>query len=111
MVQVENEYGSYYACDKIYTTWLRNETQDYVKDKAVLFTTDGPLVLPGGHIPGVLATMDFAHSEMNSKTWGYLRKIHPSGPLVNAEYYPGWLTHWTEKMARVPTQKIEKALV
>lgn len=20
----------------------------------------------------------------------------PEGPLMNSEYYPGWLTHWTE---------------
>lgn len=26
MVQVENEYGSYYACDDQYRVWLRDET-------------------------------------------------------------------------------------
>lgn len=23
-----------------------------------------------------------------------LRKYEPTGPLVNAEFYPGWFTHW-----------------
>ena len=23
-----------------------------------------------------------------------LRKHQPNGPLVNAEYYPGWFTNW-----------------
>jgi len=26
MVQVENEYGSYYACDEMYKEWIRDET-------------------------------------------------------------------------------------
>lgn len=25
---------------------------------------------------------------------GSARKYQPNGPLVNAEYYPGWFTHW-----------------
>jgi len=23
-----------------------------------------------------------------------LRKFQPNGPLVNSEFYPGWLDHW-----------------
>ena len=41
-VQVENEFGFYTSCDKEYTAWLRDLFQRYIKDKAVLFTTDGP---------------------------------------------------------------------
>lgn len=59
MVQVENEYGSYSACDRQYSIWLKNETERYVGDKAVLFTNDGPAQLPCGKIDGVLATLDF----------------------------------------------------
>lgn len=29
MVQVENEYGSFYACDHKYMKWLRDETGMY----------------------------------------------------------------------------------
>lgn len=42
--------------------------------------------------------------------WNKLRKIQPNGPLVNSEYYPGWLTHWQEKFQRVPTKQIVDAL-
>lgn len=38
--------------------------------------------------------------------WKTLRKVQPKGPLVNSEYYPGWLTHWQEKFQRVPTKDI-----
>jgi beta-galactosidase len=38
------------------------------------------------------------------KNWRVLRKYQPKGPLVNAEYYPGWLSHWQENMSRVETE-------
>lgn len=59
MVQVENEYGSFYACDNNYKTFIRDETERYVKGKALLFTNDGPGQLRCGKIDGVFATLDF----------------------------------------------------
>lgn len=41
LVQVENEYGSYKSCDQEYTSFLRDTFKRIVKDKAVLYTTDG----------------------------------------------------------------------
>lgn len=32
------------------------------------------------------------------------------GPLVNSEFYPGWLSHWEEPFQRVDTKKITKML-
>lgn len=106
MVQVENEYGSFFACDQTYRNWLRDETQSHVKNNAVLFTNDGPTVLRCGKIQGVLATMDFGSTRDLKSIWAKLRRYEPKGPLVNAEYYPGWLTHWTEPMANVSTESI-----
>lgn len=111
MVQVENEYGSYFACDKKYRAWLRDETLGHVKDKAVLFTNDGPGVLYCGHIDGVVAAMDFGATNNLTNYWNKLRRIQPRGPLVNAEYYPGWLTHWGESMARVNTNSIKNTFM
>ena len=37
-VQVENEYGSYYACDSVYTGALRDLFKKYLGDETVLFT-------------------------------------------------------------------------
>lgn len=127
LVQVENEYGSFSACDRKYSVWLKNETDAYVGDKAVLFTNDGPVQLPCGKIPGVLATLDFGtgnssteHSDSSrdlsqflsgsnnetDRNWQTLRRHQPDGPLVNSEYYPGWLTHWQENMAQVQTKPV-----
>lgn len=60
MVQIENEYGAF-ACDNVYSKWLRDETEKYVGDKAVLFTNDitRDKDLKCGKIENVLATVDF----------------------------------------------------
>lgn len=105
MVQVENEYGSY-ACDTNYKNWIRDETERYVNGKALLFTNDGPDQVRCGKIDGVFATLDFGASNVAESYWNRLRKVQPNGPLVNSEYYPGWLTHWQEQMQRVDTNKI-----
>jgi beta-galactosidase len=38
-VQIENEYGSYYACDSNYTGALRDIFREYLGDDIVYFTT------------------------------------------------------------------------
>jgi beta-galactosidase len=84
----------------------------YTQEKAVLFTNDGPGVLRCGKIPDVLATLDFgaADNKTIDSFWATLRTFDPQGPLMNAEYYPGWLTHWQEDMQRVSTQPILDSL-
>lgn len=61
MVQVENEYGVY-GCDDEYMKWMRNETQKYVRDKAVLFTNN--LVFEDsvrcGKVDNVFQAIDFS---------------------------------------------------
>ena len=32
------------------------------------------------------------------------------GPLVNSEFYPGWLSHWQEPFQRVQTAAVAKTL-
>lgn len=32
------------------------------------------------------------------------------GPLVNSEFYPGWLTHWEEPFQRVSTANVVRVL-
>ena len=60
-MQVENEYGSYPACDREYTTHLRDFIRKFLGKEAVLFTTDGAGdgFLQCGKVPGVYATVDF----------------------------------------------------
>lgn len=60
MVQVENEYGVFAACDNNYMQWIRDETKKYVNEDAVLFTVDIPNErFSCGVVEGVFATTDF----------------------------------------------------
>ncbi|XP_050429611.1 beta-galactosidase-like [Adelges cooleyi] len=113
MVQVENEYGSYYACDQEYMIWLRDLYKSYVGYKALLYTTDGCgySYFTCGAIPEVYATVDFGSSVFNvSQCFQYMRKTQQRGPLVNSEFYPGWLSHWGESNPVVPSDQIIKSM-
>lgn len=112
MIQVENEYGSYYACDKNYTTWLRDIFYSYTGKNAVLFTTDGPArnLLKCGAISNVLATVDFGPGVNVTKVFQPLIEYQPHGPLVNSEYYEGHLTHWGDLMKSTNISKFVNTL-
>lgn len=56
------------------------------------------------------ATVDFGPEVNVDKAFSMQRKYEPKGPLVNSEYYPGWLTHWGEKMARKDTADVVNTL-
>lgn len=111
MVQVENEYGSY-ACDTVYMDRLRNIMNEKIGTKALLYTTDGssPGMLRCGSISGAYATVDFGANTNVAKNFETMRMYQPRGPLVNSEFYPGWLTHWQEPFQRVDTNAVTRTL-
>ncbi|XP_058468001.1 beta-galactosidase-like isoform X4 [Malaya genurostris] len=114
MVQIENEYGAFGKCDKMYLQMLKNETEIYTKEKAVLFTVDRPYEkeIECGQIPGVFITTDFGLTtdkeidDFKAK----VRSVQPKGPLVNTEFYTGWLTHWQESNQRRSAEPLGKSL-
>ncbi|XP_046387722.1 beta-galactosidase [Ischnura elegans] len=112
MVQVENEYGSFPACDFDYTTWLRDEMKQYIGTAAVLFTTDGNSdgYLKCGKIAGVYATVDFGSGADVASSFRAMRNHEPRGPLVNSEFYPGWLDHWESPHSLVSSRKVADTL-
>jgi hypothetical protein len=38
------------------------------------------------------------------------RMYEPRGPLINSEFYAGWLTHWGEPFQRIDTDAIVNTL-
>jgi len=62
----------------------------------VLFTTDGDNegLVRCGKTPGVYATVDFGSGANITSSFAIQRQFEPRGPLVNSEYYPGWLDYW-----------------
>ncbi|GAB6024566.1 hypothetical protein CHUAL_009718 [Chamberlinius hualienensis] len=95
-VQVENEYGSYYACDFTYMEYLRDLFRFYLGNEVVLFTTDGNSgsFLKCGKVKGLYATIDFSPGENVNKSFEALRVYEPKGPLINSEYYTYGHVHW-----------------
>ena len=81
-LQVENEYGSYSACDRLYTRHLRDEFIKYLGKDVLLFTTDGNGVnlLNCGTVDGVYATVDFGSGKRNAF---FLNPNHALGININ----------------------------
>merc|ERR1719431_1391105 len=116
MVQVENEYGSYGLqtghCDKEYLAMLRDLVLKNVGSDVLLFSTDGAGsdMVMCGKVPGVYSTVDFGCSSDVKQAFHVQRLFEPRGPLVNSEYYPGWLDHWETPHSQVDTNCVVKTL-
>lgn len=65
--QVENEYGSYFACDYNYMRHLRTLFRLFLGEETVLFTTDGNTdkEMSCGTLEGLYATIDFGTGYCN----------------------------------------------
>ncbi|KAK3880575.1 hypothetical protein Pcinc_014933 [Petrolisthes cinctipes] len=114
MVQVENEYGSsgLFQCDYQYTSHLRQLFRHHLGSSLVLFTVDNPSGnnLRCGKIPEVYATVDFGLDKDPGQQFEQQRLFEPRGPLVNSEFYPGWIDHWGEPHHTTQPEALVKGL-
>lgn len=111
-VQVENEYGSYFTCDYNYLRHLTKLFRQHLGDEVILFTTDGsglPYVRCGS-IEGLYTTVDFGPGTNVTAAFEVQRFTEPKGPLINSEFYTGWLDHWGEPHSVVATDRIVRTL-
>lgn len=100
-VQVENEYGSYFTCDKNYLKHLETTFRAHLGPNVILFTTDGDgdgYLKCGALVPDLYATVDFGVT--TKPDFSPQRQYEAHGPLVNSEFYTGWLDHWGEPHQR-----------
>ncbi|XP_076018076.1 beta-galactosidase-1-like protein [Genypterus blacodes] len=111
-VQVENEYGSYFACDYNYMRQLQTLFHFFLGKTTVLFTTDGNTdkEMTCGSLEGLYATVDFGTDTNITEAFKRQRRFEPRGPLVNSEFYTGWLDHWGDWHAAVNTQNVTRML-
>ncbi|KAM9548420.1 beta-galactosidase-1-like protein isoform 1-T1 [Guaruba guarouba] len=111
-VQVENEYGSYYACDYGYLRHLLGSFRALLGSEVLLFTTDGTRAeeLHCGTLQGLYATIDFGPGSNVTEAFGAQRWVEPKGPLVNSEYYTGWLDYWGEAHASTSSAHVARGL-
>uniref|UniRef100_A0A8C2TQF6 Galactosidase beta 1 like n=1 Tax=Coturnix japonica TaxID=93934 RepID=A0A8C2TQF6_COTJA len=111
-VQVENEYGSYYICDSSYLQHLLGTFRALLGPEVLLFTTDGAQVedLRCGTLQGLYATIDFGPGSNVTEAFGTQRYVEPRGPLVNSEYYTGWLDYWGGPHASISAALVAQGL-
>uniref|UniRef100_A0A7N9AU33 Galactosidase, beta 1-like n=1 Tax=Mastacembelus armatus TaxID=205130 RepID=A0A7N9AU33_9TELE len=110
-VQVENEYGSYYACDYNYMRHLWTLFRLFLGEDMVLFTTDGNTdrEMRCGTLEGLYATVDFGTGVLRRQQLSTFLKLIPR-ENVNSEFYTGWLDHWGDQHAVVDAQKVSRVL-
>lgn len=106
-VQIENEYGSF-GCDHDYMIKMQNIVRKYLGEDVVLFTTDGAgrNMVNCGTLPSLYTTVDFGPGGDVSAYFNIQRELQNKGPLVNSEFYTGWLDHWGEKHHRTQYQSV-----
>uniref|UniRef100_A0A452TR01 Beta-galactosidase n=1 Tax=Ursus maritimus TaxID=29073 RepID=A0A452TR01_URSMA len=111
-VQVENEYGSYFSCDYDYLRFLQKLFHYHLGNDVLLFTTDGAheMFLQCGALQGLYATVDFGPGANITAAFEIQRKSEPRGPLVNSEFYTGWLDHWGQPHSTVRTEVVASSL-
>ncbi|XP_042282555.1 beta-galactosidase-1-like protein isoform X2 [Thunnus maccoyii] len=111
-VQVENEYGSYYMCDYNYMRHLRTLFRFFLGEDTILFTTDGNTdkEMTCGTLEGLYATVDFGTDTNITEAFNRQRRFESRGPLVNSEFYTGWLDHWGDQHAVVDSQRVSRML-
>ncbi|PIK62438.1 putative beta-galactosidase [Apostichopus japonicus] len=63
-----------------------------------------------GTLEGIYATVDFGPGTNVTKAFQAQRVYEPSGPLVNSEFYTGWLDHWGMKHQVTSITAITKTL-
>ncbi|XP_076437105.1 beta-galactosidase-like [Babylonia areolata] len=112
MVQIENEYGSYFACDHYYMRFLYQKVRTTLGNNIIIYTTDGSSVddVQCGSTEGAYATIDFGITDDPASKFKVQRQFEPHGPLVNSEFYTGWLDHWGQGHAHVDLIKFAKSL-
>ncbi len=114
LVQAENEFGSYVAQRKDIPLdehkKYNRAIQQMLTDAGLtgpFFTSDGSNLFGGGSLPGVLPTANGEGNIDNLKK--AVDAYHDGkGPYMVAEFYPGWLDHWTEPFTRVSPESIAK---
>ena len=89
--QIENEYGSYLRCDKVYLNHLVTKFRQHLGDDVVLFTTDSDssFLINCGALKTELATVDFGVTDNPKSKFRVQRDYQPDAPLVNSEFYIG----------------------
>jgi beta-galactosidase len=63
-----------------------------------------------GTVKGAYSSIDFGPGTNVNESFSYQRQYAPKGPLINTEFYPGWLDLWGHAHSTVATADIVRTL-
>lgn len=116
MVQSENEYGSYAVqtkhSDTKYLLHMRDLIKTHLGKDVFIYSTDGCAddSVRNSKTPGVYSTVDFGPNSNATECFNVEQHFEPGGPLVNSEYYPGWLDHWSQPHSTATKELVASTL-
>jgi beta-galactosidase GanA len=96
LVQIENEYGYFKACDRRYMTHLLDLAKQHLGADTMFFTTDQnkESSVNCGSLPGIFATIDFGVGGDITGSFALEKRHNGRGPYVNSEYWAGAWDNW-----------------
>jgi beta-galactosidase len=99
MTQIENEFGNWRTCDKVYLKHLADIIHEYLGEMQ-LFTTDLPELKRqkcGSLKEEAYAIVDYAAGWDPTNFYRMEREYNGGGPYVATEVWPGWFDDWGGK--------------
>ncbi len=94
----------------LFTVGMNDFEIFYILYQKLLLDGDGIGYLRCGTVNGTYASVDFGPGANINQSFSYQRQYAPHGPLINTEFYPGWLDLWGHAHSRVSTDGIVKTL-
>ncbi|THD21220.1 Beta-galactosidase [Fasciola hepatica] len=98
IIQIENDYGDYRACDRNYMASLNSLVRQHLGQDVIVSTVDvgtKSALRCGSPFSVNLATISFGPYDGDpDDKFASLFNFQPDAPWVNSEYYTGWMDHW-----------------
>nr|CAH8838119.1 unnamed protein product [Trichobilharzia regenti] len=98
MIQLENNYGEYKACDVNYLATLNIIVRKHLSNTVIITTNDlGTIrhLTCGSPFKELLATINFGPYQGDpDDQFSDLLKFQPEGPWIASEFHTGWMDYW-----------------
>ncbi|CAL8090218.1 unnamed protein product [Calicophoron daubneyi] len=98
MVQIENEYASYFTCDRNYIPRLYKMVAQTLGSNVIYVITDGSYTTNahcnGGLPKEVIRGVNMPPGPNCIEQWKIMNYSKIQQPPVNTEFYTGWIDHW-----------------
>ncbi|XP_077548737.1 beta-galactosidase-like [Haemaphysalis longicornis] len=108
MVQLENDYGHYSACDTLYMRRLAGLARYHFEEDVILFRTNYPAHdhYRCDNLDGTLMAANLGIRDNVRQAFSVLRRTMERGPIFVAQYWSGWFDHWGRPHSKLDEKKL-----